>query len=307
MKLGKFRIFETIYFILVFAYGAYGLFTGTGLSGWMTKLQFDLFGVAYEKLTVILTMLLLLIPLGIARYCLEKTNLIAKATENGEPFDTAVWIKSLSAPRFAALFAAALLPAILGYGIYSYYYALNQKELQEKIYDVDLNSKSNAITGKEIYVRLRGKLREDLTYTVEKETGYSKRDTQAERYTPLTAENWDESVPVRFVYYSQGVVLSKLPSWFGREPEPVFDGKITDTALPVYVRGEYEKVGLKLASDVRVVRSERFIDDQIPDRFRESYAHIFLYGGIALSAFIAFLLVLRKIQPVKGSPSTHNQ
>ena len=307
MKLGKFRIFEIIYFILVFAYGAYGLFTGTGLSGWMTKLQFDLFGVAYEKLTVILTMLLLLIPLGIARYCLEKTNLIAKATENGEPFDTAVWIKSLSAPRLAALFAAALLPAILGYGIYSCYYVLNQKELQEKIYDINLNRNPTVEIGNAHYVRLRGVLQEDLTYTIEKETSYSKRDTQAERYTPLTAENWDESVPVRFVYYSQGVVLSKLPSWFGREPEPVFDGKITDTALPVYVRGEYEKVGLKLAEDVRVVRSERFTGDQIPDRFRESYAHIFLYGGIALSAFIAFLLVLLKIQPVKGSPSTRNQ
>lgn len=301
-KLGKFRIFEIIYIILVFAYGAYGLLTGTGLSGWLIKLQFDLFSVAYDKLTMILTMLLLLIPLGIARYWLEKKNLIGKAGRNGKPLNAAVWIKGLSGLRLAALFAAALLPAILGYGIYSYYYALNQKELQEKIYDIDLNRNSNVVMGDERYVRLRGKLHEELTYTVEKETGYSKNDTQAERYTPLTAENWNESAPVRFIYYSQGVVLSKFPSRFGREPETVYDGKITDMTLPVYVRSEYEKVGLKLADDVRIVRSEYFMDGKIPDRFRNSYSHIFLYGGIGLSALLVFLLLLRKIQPVKGSP-----
>lgn len=267
----------------------------------MTKLQFDLFGAAYEKLTVILTLLILLIPIGIARYWLEKKNRLRKGGENGEPFNAAVWIKSLSASVLAALFAAALLPAIFGYGIYSYYYALNQKELQEEIYDIDLNQNPDVVIGDAHYVRLRGVLHEDLTYTFEKETSYSKNDTQAERYTPLTAESWDESVPVRFIYYSQGVVLSKLPSWFGRQPKPVLGGEITEMALPVYVRSEYEKAGLKLTGDVRVVRSEYFTDGKIPDRFRHSYAHIYLYSGIGLSGLLAFLLLRRKIQPIKGS------
>lgn len=301
MKLDKFRIFEIIYFIVVFAYGAYGLFTGTGLSGWMTKLQFDLFGAAYEKLTMILTLLLPLIPLGIARYLLGKKNLIGKAGETSEPFNAALWIKSLSASQLAALFAAALLPAILGYGIYSYYYSLNQKELQEVIYDIDLNQNPDVEIGTAHYVRLRGKLREDLTYTIEKDTGYSKNDTQAERYTPLVAENWNESEPIRFIYYSQGIALSNFPSRFGREPEPILGGVITQMTLPVYVRSEYEKTGLKLADDVRVVRSEYFIDGKIPDRFRHSYAHIYLYGGIALSALLAFLLALWKLQPIKSN------
>lgn len=307
MKLGKFRIFEIIYFVLAFAYGAYGLFTGTGLSGWMTKLQFDLFDVAYEKLTILLSLLVLLIPLGIARYWLGKKNLIEKAGEEDEPFNATVWIKSLSVPVWAGLLAAALLPAITGYAAYSYYYALNQKELQEKIYDVDLNRDPAVEIGDAHYVRLRGVLQEDLTYTIEKETSYSKNDTRAERYTPLTADAWDESVPVRFIYYSPSAVLSKFPSWLGREPEPVFDGVITDATLPVYVRSEYEKAGLKLAGDVRVVRSEYFIDGKIPDRFRDSYANIFLYGGIGLSGLLVFLLVLWKIKPVKDSPSTSNQ
>lgn len=115
------------------------------------------------------------------------------------------------------------------------------------------------------------------------------------------AENWNESVQVQFIYYSQGVALSKLPSWFGREPEPVLGGVIIQTVLP---RSEYEKAGLKFAGDVRVVRSEYFMDGKIPDRFRNSYAHIYLYGGIGLSELLMFLLGLRKIQPVKGSPST---
>ena len=301
MKFSKFRIVEGVYFVLVLAYSAYGFSTGTGLRGWITKLQFDLFGAAYDKVTLISTMLVLLIPLGIVRYWLEKKNLIGKAAENGEPFNAAAWIKSLSAPMLAALFAAALLPAMLGYGIYSYYYALNQKELQEKIYDIDLNRNPNVEIGDAHYVRLRGKLHEDLTYTVEQKTGYSKNDPQAERYTPLTAENWNESAPVRFIYYSQGVVLSKFPNRFGREPETVYGGKVTDATLPVDVRGEYEKVGPKLAENIRVVRSEYFIEDKIPDRFRDTYSHIFLYGGIGLSALAAFLLLLWKIQPFKPS------
>lgn len=197
MKLSKFRIVEGIYFVL--AYGTYGLFSGTGLSGWITKLQFDVFGVAYDKLTVLLTMLLLLIPLGVVRYWLGKKNLLEKPGENDEQFNSAIWIKSLSVPRLTLLFASALLPAILGYGIYSYYYALNQKELQEKIYDINLNLNSNIKIGEEHYVRLRGKLHEDLTYTVEKEVTYTKDNARAELYTPLTAENWDESSPVQFI------------------------------------------------------------------------------------------------------------
>lgn len=301
MKTGKFRIFEIIYFVLAFAYGVYGLFTGTGLSGWLTKLQFDLFGAAYEKLTMILTLLVLLIPLGIARYWLGKKNLIEEVGDTDEPFNWAVWVKSLSALQFAALFAAALLPALLGYGIYSYYYAVNEKELQEKIYDLDLNRNPDVEIGAEHYVRFRGVLHEDLTYTIEKETGYSKNDTRAERYTPLTAEGWNESAPVRFIYYSQGGVLSKAPNWLGHQPETVYGGKMTDMTLPVYVRSEYEKAGLKLAGDVRVVRSEYFIDGKIPDRFRDSYAHLYLYGGIGLSALLVFLLMLRKIQPIKAA------
>lgn len=71
--------------------------------------------------------------------------------------------------------------------------------------------------------------------------------------------------------------------------------------LPVYVRSEYEKAGLRLAENIYVVRSEYFLDDKIPDRFRDSYANIFLYGGITISGLIVFLLLLWKIQPVKSS------
>ncbi|MDQ2746980.1 MAG: hypothetical protein M3T96_06955, partial [Acidobacteriota bacterium] len=116
---------------------------------------------------------------------------------------------------------------------------------------------------------------------------------------PLTADSWDESKPIRFVYYSSGVVLSNVTSVFRREPQTVFDGEMTDMTLPVYIRSEYEKAGLKLAENVTVVHSEYFMDGKIRDNFRDSYSHISLYGGIALSALIAFILLLWRVQPIK--------
>ncbi len=117
----------------------------------------------------------------------------------------------------------------------------------------------------------------------------------------MPAENWDETKPIRFIYYSQGYMPPNITGTFRGPPRTFFEGEIVDMSLPVYVRSEYEKQGLKFAEQVYVVRSEFFTDGKIPDRFYNSSANIFLYGGIIISVLIAFVLLLWKIQPIKNA------
>lgn len=301
MKFDKFKIIYGVCMALIGAYSFYSYFTGTGLSGWLVKLQFEFFGEALTTLTILLTFVILMIPLEIVRYLVAKKDLADKAnnspSKDEPPFNGVTWIKSLSVPMLAGVFAAALLPAIFGYAIYSYYYAQNQAKLQEQIYDIDLNADSVKIEN-ENYVRLHGNLREDLTYIVENDNGDPKGGTLNETYRPLTSENWDESEPIQFIYYSQGYMPPNVTSVFKTAPKKVFDGEITGMPLPVYVRSEYEKKGMKFAEPLYVVRSDFFTDGKIPDRFYNSYSHIFLYGGIFISFISAFLLLIWKIQPI---------
>lgn len=198
----------------------------------------------------------------------------------------------------AGLFAAALLPAIFGYGIYSYYYAQNQAKLKEQIYDIDLNADSVKIEN-ERYVRMQGNLQEDLTYIVGTDGGDSRGGTMNENYRPLTAENWDETKPIQFIYYSQGYMPTNVTGIFKAPPKKIFEGEITDMTLPVYVRSEYEKRGLKFAEPVYVVHSEFFTEGKIPDRFYNSSANLYLYGGIIISVLVMFVLLIWKVQPNK--------
>jgi hypothetical protein len=105
----------------------------------------------------------------------------------------------------------------------------------------------------------------------------------------------NESVPARFINYLQNMLSVKSAEWLRSRAGNGF-GRCNSRNGAVRVRSEYEKAGLKLADDVRVVCSQYFVDGKIPGRFRNSYAYIYLYGGIALSALLAFLLALRKIQ-----------
>lgn len=300
MKLDKFKIIHGIFVVLIIAYSFYSFFTGTGLSGWLIKLQFDLFGVAYDKLTVLLTIAVLLLPIEIISYLLGKRGLAVEKT-NDPPFNAVVWIKSLSVPVLAAVFAAALLPAIGGYGIYSYYYAQNQERLKENIYDFDLNNGSAVKIENERFVRLRGILHEEMTYTVSQDSRAARGGTQNENYRPLTAENWSETKPIQFIYYSSGYLPPNVTSKFKAPPKTVFEGEIIEMALPVYVRSEYEKMGLKFAEPIYIVRSDFFTDGKIPDRFYNSSANLFLYGGIIISFIAVLLLLIWKLQPAPKS------
>ena len=300
MKSNKFKIIHGICVVLIITYSFYSFFTGTGLSGWLIKLQFDLFGVAYDKLTVFLTIAVLMIPLEIARYFLAKKGLNDTVAAEAPPFNGVVWIKSLSVPVLAAVFAAALFPAIGGYGIYSYYYAQNQERLKEKIFDIDLNSNSVKIEN-ERFVRLHGNLQEDLTYTVSKDSRDANGGTQNENYRPVTGENWNETKPIQFIYYSSGYLPPNVATRFKTAPQTVFEGEIIDMTLPVYVRSEYEKMGLKFTEPVYIVHSDFFTDGKIPDRFYNSAVNLYLYGGIIVSVILFFLLLIWKIQPLKKS------
>ncbi len=131
MKLDKYKIIYFVCMALIGIYSFYSYFTGTGLSGWLIQLQFEFFGEALLKLTILLTFVILMIPLEIARYILVKKSLTDDNNDallkDGQVFNGVTWIKSLSVPKLAGVFALALLPAILGYGIYSYYYAQNRR------------------------------------------------------------------------------------------------------------------------------------------------------------------------------------
>lgn len=72
MKFDKFKIIYGVCVVLIIAYSIYSFFTGTGLSGWLIKLQFDLFGQASDKLTILFAIAILMIPLATVRYLLEK-------------------------------------------------------------------------------------------------------------------------------------------------------------------------------------------------------------------------------------------
>lgn len=286
------RIALYAYMVLAGIYVFYSVFSGTGLGGWLMDLQMQYIGSAYYKLTAILGIALLYLPAYIIQKIIARVFNLPSGTLRA-PGLSARGSSSASLPKqLLTVLIMAIVPTLIALPVYFYLTYNSARDQQRQIYDINLNSNSSASIGDDVrFARITGEMQADYSYVIEEEMSSSPRHYT---YTPLTSANWNRGEPIRIfvVSTSSGPVLPTIrprsASGSKEESGIVYEGRIDEGNLPTYVRNEFARQGLQIASPHYVFDQMNFINGQIPDVAQSQQYYIIPLLGVGFSVAILF-------------------
>lgn len=278
-----------ICYCVVFAYVVYSTIMQTGLSGAVMDWQMRQSGAAYEKPTALGEILVLCIPAFIALKYAQRREQIQEslnpqlAQERAARAQSNVW-------KTILILGAA--PAVISLLAYFYVMHVDRTDQQREIYRVDL-SKSDAAppSADAKFVELTGTYQADYPYIlVETRGSTSRKETM---YVPLTEPGWNANQPVKyFMIVGFNGYIDPQTQKFSVLPTRgtfagTFDGTISQDALPTFVRNEYERKGLKIASPHYVLtRTNNFEGGKIKSRADSQMYWLIPVLGFGMSAAI---------------------
>lgn len=266
--------------LAICAYLSYGGASHTGLVGWLTALQIQLFGSASDNLSIGL-------PAAVA-----VSLLVALARRFDPRVLTAVPARPAPgsdgrppALRWRPLLGMAAVPVLLSLPIY--YFVQHRAEADEHraIVPLDLISQPNApVPADTKYVRLQAVFQTDYQYVLE-QTSYG-RVEKTDRYVPLTGPDWQPNQPVRFfldtstsAYFD--AANQRTLSFDDTTPFPgTFAGELSSGVLPTVARLDFEKQGLRLADSYYLLDLMYLPNGQLPSAVSQQYWLIPVFGAI---------------------------
>jgi hypothetical protein len=268
----------------VFCYAMYSLFTETGLCGYLMDLQFQWFGVAYQKMTALVAIMILGAPGGVvSSYIKRKEASIAGATNKAWP--QGARSQSIS---WKVLLILSVAPTLIALPTYYVLIWMDQKDQQREIYKADLNRESELPPGDVKFVQLTGVVQLDYQYRVEEKSNTGSR-ASANTYIPLTGSGWTKEKPIRFFmnttftgYFDTQTKRSGSFSEQGVAAATV-DGKLTQNGLPTYVEKEYQRAGLLIDSPYYVMDRMSFDNGRIPSKAQSQQYHLIPILGVGFS------------------------
>jgi hypothetical protein len=276
-----------IYMVAVVGYVMYSLITQTGLCGYLMDAQLRWFGVAYEKFTALIAIIILAPPgVLISKYIKSKESSAVGAIINPAP--GAVRPQTIS---WKSLLIMSVVPALIALPAYYVLTWMDQKDQQREIYKVDL-SRESAIPSDEVkFVQLTGVIQLDYQYELKRERG-SRSTGKTNTYAPLTGSGWSSERPVRF--FINTTFSGYDDPQTGRPgvlPErgavaATFDGQLTRNDLPTFVESEYKRAGLRIESPYFVLDRMSFRDGRIPSATETGRYYVIPILGVGLSIAI---------------------
>jgi len=253
------------YIMAVVGYVMYSLTTQTGLCGYLMDAQLHWFGVAYEKFTAAIAIMILAPPwVLISRYLKSKESSAVGATINATPGNLRSQPMS-----WKSLLIIIVAPALIALPTYYVLTWMDKRDQQREIYKVDLNRES-AIPSDEVkFVHLTGVVRLDHQYRLEGDSR-SVSMRRGSTYAPLTGSGWTRERPIRFFISTTftgdfDAKPVRSGSFSEQDAAPgTFDGKLTRNDLPTFVENEYKRAGLQIESPYFVLDRMSFRDGRIP-------------------------------------------
>lgn len=223
---------DRILYVLAFIYGGYSWYSYSGLYRVFAEWQLDTFGEYEEKTTLAAMVLVLAIPVALARRLLRKP---AQASAPSR------WSRLSSSPPLLAGLGALAICAAAAVGWIAY--GKTQEHLEFE--SVDLNAGQTPASR---HVIVTATAQPDLALVLTKKRTESTGDSEA--YVPLTPSTWRRGEPV--VYF-----LKTKPDFVrGKDdPFPVTTppSAVMSGSLPGPIRELYRREGIEVAEPPIVI------------------------------------------------------
>jgi hypothetical protein len=269
-----FNAFNILYCLLAGLYIVYSLGMETGLPGYVSALQIEVFGSFSEFVTMLITMVLfgiLWLVVWIIAKWLAPSLLVREVadTEVPKPFDPG---------STKGILWMSLTPLILSLLVAAVLYVTAMQEKNEKVYDINAGLSMPPAHAK--FIQLTGVPGVYSGYTEDSTTS-----SMTYLYFPLTSPGWKSGAPVQFFVLYQPFNYNpdhpSLPSEFFSKTPKQFAGKLGGS-LPVLVKRDLEKSGLKIGQPYYVVDYKNLPND-------DPIAH---YVALAIGVCLSFSLLL---------------
>jgi hypothetical protein len=263
--------------------------------------QLGWFGVAYEKLTALIAIMILAPPgVLISKYIKRKESSAVDPKTDAAP------VKASSQPiSWKSLLIISLAPPLIALPVYYVLTRMDQKDQQREVYKVDLNRESSLPSGDVKFVQLTGVVQLDYQYRLESKASAGS-SAKTNTYAPLTGSGWTRERPIRFFINTTFSGYSDAQTGrFSSFPERgavtvTFDGQLTRNGLPTFVENEYQRGGLLIESPYFVMDRMSFVDGRIPSAAeRQQYYLIPILGaglGMAILVGGSIGLTIRKLR-----------
>ncbi len=271
------RALAIVYLTGAFAYACYSSFTLTGLGGWIAERQIHFFGSASTRITALLSVFVLYLPLapfarslGFSRSAGGSQSLRPQPT--GRTFLLLCWV----ALSFAVLGG-------LGYAAALYYDDGQQKLALER---VDLNAGAIQLGAGTHLLELKGAPQSALLQRLQETSGSRK---QRSNYVPITSSRWKLGEPVQFVLMTSldgytDASTNRFTLFQGRSASfsATFTGVAKSALVPVPIARFLRDVGVLLADPCFVLEPALLVDGKLPSRARSQMYYIIPILGVGL-------------------------
>jgi len=294
-KIGELIII--LYFILAGVYSLYAVITETGLASYMLSLQFNMLGFASDKLTAVLCIIVLYLPVtpflrffpNVQRWfwggmASRQIMVAGEAGQRRQPFSSA-WL--------GALF---VIPAIIGVAAQYYMTEMNAREASVRVGIYNAENDAGLVPSDAQIVNATGVLQEKLAYVIEREgTGQKSRTL----FVPFTGSKWTQAMPVHAVVKFE-LTGSATSVWLENN---VLIAEVFKDGPPVHAREEWEKYGIHIAKNAILLEHRWTSNGKLTPKFSEfdmlGYvnpvtAGLFVGGLFLFAGLLANLLSRRR-------------
>jgi hypothetical protein len=287
-------------------YLAYGLVTQGGLFGYLTSVEVTIFGAAYQRLTFVVGMLILCSPIAIGVLVVNRVAPSVFHRPLYNPPTSPRQHRFLTSWRGPVVISTVPFAATLVIGGIALMQA--NEELRQPVYRADLSISTEEIPQAAQFVKLTGILAADYA------TGYREGATEytIHVYVPITGTRWTPAQPIRYVVHHETLTSHAtgrpvLPDAFRVAGPAPFTGQLK-TSLPVLVKREWNRKGLKLAPAYRVVDWMELPGDKVPVSGRYEPAFWIFGVGLFVTLTILFIMMFfgRVLWSVARARRTHD-
>jgi hypothetical protein len=311
----RFQAMLLVYSLAAGAYAIYVSITESGLAGYMMQLQMATLGEAMFKLTMLLTIVALIMPLLAIWAILEKLapSLVWSYATGQEPGPIERMNAPLQSLSWRAVFIGAAIPIMIGAVLFAVLDYRGWRDQREKVYAVDLTSNTgNNLSRNARFVELTGLMAR--SYALMFKNGQS-GSISYELFAPITGTAWTAGDPVLyFVHYESpmeytGATAASAdevawPDAFRHRGAARFSGRI-GTSLPGFVERKFRSKGLSISPSYSVVEWQDLSNRRVPPSSSAIIAGGICFGvavlTFAMMAFIKFNLAYRKRQRQKAA------
>jgi hypothetical protein len=281
----QFQIIWIVGMAAALAYSIYSTVAESGLAAYIMQLELRIAGAAAMKITLLVTLFVLLAPLVaitaiVAKIAPSQVWMGAESRNRSTlgPFERLNRPLQVQHISWKVVFVVTAVPLVVGAVVSPILHYLDQRDQQEKVYSIDLKWDVTPPPPGTRFVEVTGLMARSHALIFKRTLNGS---DSYEVFAPITNYRWTPADPVRYIVRQESPVSDGQAQWpevFRERGVAQISGKISHS-LPAFVASEFRSKGLKLGPSYTVIDWQELPDHRVP------------YSGDATVAAVICLII----------------